>query len=169
MRVNYASIFERKRIMMNDIVVDKLTLSYPDGFHIMDAGEKERLNFLGGDTGECLSDPDRHIIISIGYKSAGGLGFLVSAKDAAKKTEAAIRKAMLSFSYHLNGFDKRSIGGEDAEGFRYEYEAQGISMYAESVVVKHEHTLYYLHFYARKELLEESLAVWGDILSSAGF
>jgi len=129
MWVNCVSIFERKRIMMNGIAIEKLTLSYPDGFHIMDAGEKEKLNFLGGSTGECLNDPDRHIIISIGYKSAGGLGFLVSAKDAAKRTEAAIRKPMQAFSYHLNGFDKRSIGGEDAEGFRYEYEAQGISMY----------------------------------------
>lgn len=36
-------------------------------------------------------------------------------------------------------------------------------------VAKHEKILYYLHFYARKELLEESLAVWNDILSSAGF
>ena len=96
---------------MNGIAVEKLTLSYPDGFHMMDAGEKERLNFLGGSTGECLNDPDRHIIISIGYKSAGGLGFLVNAKDAAKKTEAAIRKPMQAFSYHLIGFDKRISAG----------------------------------------------------------
>ena len=59
------------------------------------------------------------------------------------------------------------IGGEQAEGFSYAYEAQGVDMYGESYVIKYDRKLYYLNFYARGELLNESLEVWNRILSSA--
>lgn len=155
--------------MMNTVVSgDALTLSYPDGFHVMDSTEKSSLQFLGDASGECLSDPERHILISIGRKPIGGISsLLVSAKDAAKKAEAGIQKSMQQYGYQLNGFTAKGAGGEQAEGFSYEYEAQGIGMYAESYVIKHDRTLFYLNFYARKELLSESLEVWNEILSSA--
>lgn len=155
--------------MMNTAVFgDKLTLSYPDGFHVMDRAEKNSLQFFGGSTGECLSDPERHILISIGWKAIGGLSaLLITAKDAAKKMETSIRKPMQNYGYRLNEFAAKSIGGEQAEGFSYEYESQGTHMYGESYAVKQARTFYYLNFYARKELLEESQNVWNMILSFA--
>ena len=50
--------------MINNVVLgDKLTLSYPEGFHVMDDAEKSGMQFVGGSTGECLSDPERHILL----------------------------------------------------------------------------------------------------------
>lgn len=147
---------------------DKLTLSFPESFHVMDESEQGGMRFYGGSRGQCLSDPERHILISVGRKSIGGISaLLVSAKDAAKRMEASIRKPMQAYGYRLNSFLAKDVGGKQAEGFGYEYEAQGIGMYGESFVVKQDRTLYYLNLYARQERKAESMEVWSAILSSA--
>ena len=155
--------------MTNTVVLgDKLTLSYPEGFHVMDSSEKSGMQFFGGSTGECLSDPERHILISIGWKSIGGIAsLLISAKDAAKKMEASIRKPMQNYGYRLNEFTSKRVGSEEAEGFCYEYESQGTGMYGESYAVKRGKELYYLNLYARREQRDETIDVWNTILSSA--
>ena len=147
---------------------DKLTLPCPDGFHVMDETEQSGIRFFGDSPGRCLSDPERHILISVGRKTLGGLStLLINAKDAAKRMEASIRKPMLEYGYRLNGFAAKSVGSERAEGFSYEYESQGTGMYGESYVVKRDKALYYLNLYARKEQRPDSLEVWTTILSSA--
>ena len=147
---------------------DKLILSYPDGFHVMDDTEKSDMRFYNGSSGTCLSDPERHILVSIGWNPIKGLSaLLIRAEDAAKKMETGIRKPMQQYDYRLIGFVSKEIGNEKAEGFSYEYETQGIPMYGESYVVRHDGVLYYLNCYLRKELANESLEVWNAILSSA--
>ena len=68
---------------------------------------------------------------------------------------------------HLDGFLSRAVGGETAEGFSYDYEAQGIRMSAESCVVKHGKVFYYLHIYTREEYKDENLKLWSELLSTA--
>ena len=150
------------------ITGETLSLGYPDGFHIMTGEELSKMNVYGGGTGEGLSDPDRHILITVGYKHAGALtGLLANAKDAAGSMEGRLKKLMQPYGYKKGGFCTKTVGNESAEGFSYEYEAQGIGMYGESYVIKRGKTFWYLHFYARTELKAESLKVWYDILSSA--
>lgn len=154
--------------MITAKMAEGLTLAYPEGFHVMTESEKSGMQFFGGLPGECLSDPERHILISVGLKTVGGVSaFLIGEKDAVKKAEASIRKLMQKYGYRLLGFAEKSVGSEKAEGFSYEYESQCIGMYGESCVVKRGKVLYYLNFYARRELLGESLDVWNMILSSA--
>ena len=145
-----------------------LILSYPDGFHVMDEREREKLIIMGNGPWQGLSDPERHIIITVGWKALGGLSaMLVSAKDAVKSMEAKIEKPMRAFGYRPCGNLSKDVDGERAEGFCYEYEAQGVGMYAESYVLKRDKVFYYLHFYARTELKAGSLDIWNDILTSA--
>ncbi len=145
-----------------------LTMTFPEGFHVMDASERKEINILGDGPSEILTDPDRHIIVSIGWKPLPLLSsMLLGAKDGAKNTKAAISKAMDPYGFHANETLKKSLGSDTAEGFSYDYTAQGISMYGESYVVKHNKTFYYLYLYARAERKEESLRVWDEILASA--
>ena len=145
----------------------ELSFAVPDGFHVMDESERAKLSFLGKGPGECITDPDRNVIISFGWKSAGLAALLLSAKDAAKQVESDIRKPMRSYGYHADGFLSRAVGGETAEGFSYDYEAQGIRMSAESCVVKHGKVFYYLHIYTREEYKDENLKLWSELLSTA--
>ena len=157
--------------MKNTITINhELGISYPDGFHVMDPGERQRLRVLEDGPVKCLSDPERHIMISIGYKQPPKLALMMlNAKDIAKNAEKKIRKAMQPFGYRPAGFTDRSMGGEKAYGFAYEYEAQGTGMYAETFALKKGKTVYYLHFYARKALQEESAALWKEICDSMYF
>ena len=147
---------------------DALTISCPEGFHVLDEAERGKLNFIQDGPGGGISDPERHILISVGWKPFGGLSaMLLGIKDVAKSMEGRVRKPMQNYGYRLDGFVSGNVGNEKAEGFRYEYEADRIRMYAESYVVKYKKVLYFLHFYARRELKDESLEIWNEILLSA--
>ena len=50
------------------LIYDQIELTCPDGFHEMTEDEKNALDFWGGSDGVCLSDPQRHMTISIGIK-----------------------------------------------------------------------------------------------------
>ena len=111
------------------ILNDELKLAYPEGFHVLSAEEMDRMQFLEKGAGICLSDPERHILISVGWKRPGVLaGLMLNAGDLAKNSEKTIRKAMQNMGYRCRGFEKRQIAGNRAEGFGYEYSAQGVEM-----------------------------------------
>ena len=145
----------------------ELRFSCPDGFHVMEAEERSRLNFFGDGECECLSDPDRHMIISIGWECLRGLATALNgAANAAKTMEKKICKPMQQYGYRLEKRKDAVLDGEAAKGFCYEYEAQGISMVGESFACRRNKTMYYLHVYYRKALQEESASVWEEILAS---
>lgn len=156
-------------VHMAKLFVNKeLELAYPDSFHVMSEEERSKLTFIAEGTGECLSDPENHAVITIGWKTVNGLAsFILSQKDMAKNMEAQIRKPMQSFGIRTESAGSKNIGWKKGNGFRYHYEAQGIGMYGESYVVKSGKTFYYLHFYTREETKEQSLPGWEALLASA--
>ena len=147
-----------------------LTLSFPEGFHVMDEAEWSKMRLLAGGEGAGLSDPERHMIVTTGYKQAGGFSAaLLSAKDLAKNMEKQICKAMAALGCKSEGVKQRAIGGREAHGLRYGYTAQGTAMTGESWVIKEKKEIWYLHGYMRTELLAASLTVWEEMLDSASF
>ena len=64
---------------------NKLTLSFPDTFHVMSGEDREALTFLAEGPGDCLSDPDRHMIISRLEGARVVLLFAVEYKGCRKK------------------------------------------------------------------------------------
>ena len=113
-----ADIYGKAEIIMDNRLIagNILTLDCPDGFHIMTGEEFSKLNVYGGENGEGMSDPDRHIIVTVGYKPVGALtGLIVSAKDAAKGMEARLKKPMQAYGYKLIGFCSKTVGNENAE------------------------------------------------------
>lgn len=147
---------------------NSLSLSIPDSFRKLDEAERKKMKMLADGPGMCFSDPDRHIIISIGWKELGLLpSLLVSARDAADNSQKAISQAMQPYGYRFHETFAEDIGGKSAPGFSYEYEAQGISMHGETCVIKHNKVLYYLHIYMRRDLKEDSTKLWKNILATA--
>lgn len=151
------------------ITINDLQILCPDGFHEMSEGERSKLNFYKDGPGVCLSNPDMHIIVSIGWTKSGFASLMMNEKEAARNAEEKISKPMKAYGYQLEGFSDYSLGGEKACGYRYHYTAQGIAMTGETIVVKYRKVFYYLNFYARTELLEESLQVWQKMLDSIEF
>lgn len=152
--------------MNEPLQCNALTVTYPDGFHVMTPEERRALQYAASGEGECLRDEERHIIVSIGWKPLGGLlNLLFSVRDAAKNMEQQIGRLMQPFGWQCTGKLQKRIDGAAAEGFGYTYKAKDTAMYAQSLAVKHGKTIYYLHVYVRAALKDESLAVWNELLS----
>ncbi len=145
-----------------------LVLSIPDGFRELDEAERDKMNMLEDGPGKIFTDPDRHIIISVGWKPLGFVtSLLLGTKDAANNMKTSIRRAMEPYNFHEGPSCRKTLDRETIDGFSYSYEAQGIKMYSEAYVTKHNKVFYYLYIYAREELKEESLRTWNSILASA--
>ena len=151
-------------ITMNDV----LKLSCPDGFHVLDKEEMAKLRFNEEGSGVCLSDPERHMIVSAAYKQIGGFSsFLLNDKDLLKNLETAMRKAQKPFGYNAAGDVTRSVGGRIAKGIAYTYTAQEIPMYSESLLIREGKTVYYFHVYSREALKEGNMSVWDELLNTS--
>lgn len=144
-----------------------LVVTPPDGFHVMTEEERHGMTLLEDGPWVGLSDPDRHILVTMGWKQVNKLAAkMLSGRNLAENMEKQVRRAMAALGYQPDGFRERQIAGTSAHGFGYEYTAQQIDMSAESYVLKMDATLYYFHFYARSERKEESLVVWNSLLES---
>ena len=55
------------------VLNNEMQLSYPDGFHVMSEEELSKMTFYGEAPGWCISDPERHIDLSVSWKKTNGL------------------------------------------------------------------------------------------------
>ena len=149
---------------------NELKLTCPEGFREMSKEELSGYNFYSEAPGWCVNDADRHIMVSVSWKQVPGLfAKMLKVKDVAKSMEGQMAQAMKAFQYKLVEFTARTPGGKEAEGFHYDYTVQDTGMSGESLCVKNRNTFYYLHFYYRTALKEESMAVVDEILQSASW
>ena len=97
------------------ILNNELKLPVPEGFHVMDEEEVSRLRLLEEGPFAGLSDPERHMMITVGWKRLGSLtALMVNAGDVARHTEKTIHRAMAQMGYHCEGFRERQIAGAGA-------------------------------------------------------
>ena len=152
---------------MNDIKLNTLRLHYPEGFHVLSDEELSKYNYYNGKPSWAISDPDRHILSCVSWKKANAFAkMLFKSKDVAKSMESKLKELMVQYEYEFKESISRSLDGERADGFKYTYTAQDIAMTGESFSVIREKTYYYIHFYYRQELEEESLSVINGMLDS---
>lgn len=152
---------------MEILLNNEWKMTCPDGFVRLDENERRSLHFIAEGAGECLSDPERHMLVTLGWKKVSGLAvLLLSGRDLARQMEKRISAPMQPFGYRLDKWCERQLDGGLAVGFRYRYRAQETDMMGESYVLKSGKTLYYFHLYARAALEEESLACWETMLDS---
>lgn len=153
--------------MKTVIFNDELKVGYPEGFHVMDEEELKEISILENGPLICLKDPDRHMIVTVACKKVGGFAsFVLNQKDIAKKMEGFVGSAQKEYGYRLCDFIMRNAGDRLADGFCYNYEAEGMEMYAEALTLKRGKKIFYFYLYAREELRKKSIQVWEEILAS---
>ncbi len=156
--------------MEQKILNDELSLSWPEGFCVMEEAEVNAMQFVEKGACFCLKDPEKHLIAVVGWKRIRGLAaMLLNDRDLARQMEESIRKPMGAFGYRLEGYTDRSLGGKPAGGIRYTYTAQDTPMYGESWVVKSGKTVYYFHVYIREGLKDDGIPAWEQILDSVSW
>lgn len=146
-------------------IENKLYMDCPEGFRQLSEEELQKMNMIARGKGLCISDSERHIVISVAWTQVNPLSsWLLGTRETAGSMARHIGKSMKPFSYYWLNNVKREIDGQVARGLDYEYVVQGINMTGESLVVKVEENLFYFHMYGRKVRRDESLAVFNEIL-----
>ena len=150
---------------MGEFGIKMLKIPYPDGFHVMNEEERSELNLIGGGETVCLTDPDRHMTVTVGCRQEKLFAALMlGAEDFSKKMEQSVGQMMKQYRFTECGHEKRSIAGMRASGFSYEYESGGIGMAGQSFIAKSGRTVYYFHCYSRSDLKDENLLIWKNML-----
>lgn len=153
---------------MNETVLNgELTLQVPDGFHTMTEKDMEGMRYAKGAPNWCVKDPERHIIISMSWKKSLLGAFLMKPKEVVRYLESAIRTQMLPFGYQNKGAVTEDVGGVEAQGFLYFYDAEGIEMAGVTLSLKRNKQFYYIYCYMRRELMDESLQLLRQIFTGA--
>ena len=127
------------------VLNNEMQLSYPDGFHVTSEEELSKMTFYGEAPGWCISDPGRHIDLSVSWKKTNGL-----------------------FAKILNTREIAKNMGR-ADGYLYAYEVQGTGMAGESLYLKNRNTFYYIHCYFRDALRDASLPVLDEIFGTVNW
>lgn len=152
---------------MEEKIGGDLTVSFPEGFRRMTEGEMKKLNRLEDGPGVFMTSPERHIIVTVGWKKIALLAsLLLSAKDIAKNAGGRIARAMKPCGCSEPAYTERTVAGSRAHGFRYAYTAENVPMEAETCILKRGRVVLYFNFYAREALKEESFSVWESVLAS---
>ena len=152
--------------MKTTVEVGQMILSCPEGFREMDEEEKDAVTMTGG-TGVCLTFPDRHIVMTAGYKEINFFSAaILSLKDIMKGTENDIRRMMKPYEYRSEKNSLKDIGPVEAAEIPYTYTARDTKMYGCTYIFKMKRTLYYLHWYTREALREENSTVLKEVLDS---
>lgn len=153
---------------MNEALINGgLSISYPDGFHVMDDAEQARIFLEEAPNRWGIWDTGRHIIIALMWNTSSGfLAKLSSPKSQAERVEARARKAYKAAGYRCLGFSETQVAGRDAHAVRFEYQVQGVQQVAEVAVFNDKATYYFVYGYLRKENAEVGDAVLDEVLAS---
>ena len=157
---------------MNDVTLNgELCLSYPDGFHVLDADEMARVFPNDGPNRWGIWDTERHMIVSVQWHESNVLlAGLVSTKDLARRVAAEAGKAYKSNDYEVGELYQTTLCGEEAWGVSFRYEVSGVYQIAYAIVFKHvvetTNCTYTLSFFEREENAEASEQVFRALLDS---
>lgn len=152
---------------MGQIILHKMSLSYPEGFTELTKEEISQMNNTDGPPQFALNDSVRHMIVSGACRQASGFqAFMLNAKDVATEMEKQVSKPMKAYGYKRDKFLLREADGLKGAGFSYTYTASEVDMCGESYVFEKDKVFYYLYFYYRKELIDEGRAAAEEILQS---
>ena len=150
---------------VNTNLDNKLFVECPEGFHLLDDEELAAMTFLDDGSKLCMSEPDKHILISISNKRINGFSsMMLKTSDVAGNMIKQIAQGMKPYGFKQLNTVEKIVAGRKAEGLDYEYEAQGIGMSGESLVLKNGKDLYYFHFYCRKETAAAGFEKFREIL-----
>lgn len=162
--------------MANALLNNQLHVSYPATFEVMNAEEAAKTFMSDVPNRWAIRDDNAHIIVAITWHEsrAGLLQKLASTKDLAKRAEHKARSAIRSGgSQSVSELRQSQICGEEAWGFDYAYEVQGVRQVSEVQLFKHAvgkvSCCYTIYYYARQENAQRSHEVLDQIIASLKF
>lgn len=153
-----------------NVLNDEMRVPLPEGFHVMSDEERNSISKGQKAPDWVMADEERHILFSASWKAIPAFAsFLLGAKDMAKNMKKRYGEAAESAGYTFGEIRKIMIGGEKAYGYPFSYEAEGVAMCGDSIVVKKGKNYYFFHTYYREAMKEESEKLLEELYGSISF
>ncbi len=153
--------------MNNALLHNELSVSFPEGFHVMDRDEMKKLYLDDNPNRWGIWDTERHIIITVFWHQTNGiLAALADEKSVAQSTESRLSRGLKKYHYKCLGFFSTPLCGQEVPGFRYEYTLGDVVQVGETILLKQGKTCYTIYYYERKNRSYSDHEVFEEVLRS---
>ncbi|MCR4841457.1 MAG: hypothetical protein K5848_07960 [Lachnospiraceae bacterium] len=147
------------------LINNELNVPCPAGFHVMDEKERSKYKMTGKGEYVGLSNPDIHMMITVGVKKLNAfIKLLLKPKDFAKGMRNCIVKGNKPYGIKAEELKDLTLAGAPAKGFSYTYTVRDIAMTGRAYAVFTDNTVYYVYQYVRTEFDEEFKDVFENFL-----
>lgn len=153
--------------MKEAIINNEIRLYYPENYVILNEEELRELYKNDDPNRWVVRNKDEHIAIAVlwqGYNRA--LTALADLKATAKRNEQLMKNGLHSYSYKCNGFISEEVCNQTAQGYCYEYEIDGISQHARTLLFKVGRNIYGITCYTRGPMSEYAADLFNQVLAS---
>ena len=136
--------------MQSTMLNGHFEVSYPNGFHVLDAEEQQRVFLQETPDRWAIRDEKLHILFTVQWhRSNAMLVKVASAKDQAKRIGKAARKAYAKQGFSGGEPFRTEFCGQSTWGVRFQHQVDGVVQDVEAVVAKHEDCMYMAYTYRR--------------------
>ena len=153
--------------MKEAIINNEIRLYYPENYVILNEEELRELYKNDDPNRWVVRNKDEHIAIAVlwqGYNRA--LTALADLKATAKRNEQLMKNGLHGYSYKSNGFISQEVCNQTAQGYCYEYEVEGISQHARTLLFKVGRNIYGITCYTCGPMSEYAADLFNQILAS---
>ncbi len=143
-------------MMKQQIINDTFALQIPDGFEILTEDDLRKMYRNAGDPFRWgVRDAENHVIIlALWKKYPALLSWTLDLKAIVKKNEQLTGKAHAAHGYRFLEFFSMQAGDEEAEGYRFSYDKEGMTQVCSNCLVRDGRTIYAFMCVGREENLE---------------
>ena len=153
--------------MKEAIVNSEIKLNYPDHYEVLNEEQLRELYNNDDSNRWAVRNTEEHVTISVlwqGYNKL--LAALADLKSTAKRNEQLMSAGLRGYSYKCNGFISEEVCGQTAQGYCYEYEIEGISQHARTLLFKAGRNIYGITCYTRGPMSESAAELFSQVLAS---
>ncbi len=144
-----------------------LSIAVPEGFQPMSPEELRSLYRNDDPDRWGAWDKDRHVILTVSWKQYPALlSALADIRAVARRNRQLTEKEYAGHDYRPGGFFSLQTGAVRLEGYRFSYRLDSMVQCAETVLMKHQKTVYSITCVGREENAEEDSRTFRGILES---
>ena len=151
--------------MEKEIINNAFSMTVPEGFLRMSAGELAQLFRDNNPNRWGVWDHERHAVVTVQWQQYSSLLLhLADLKSIAKRNEQLTRRCYQENGYRLDGFFSRRVCGMAGEGYRYACRPGDTDQEIETVLIKKGSVVYSLNCIGRPENRQANQALFDAIL-----
>ena len=154
--------------MGRQIINETFTLQIPDSFEVLSEDDLRKMYRNIGDPFRWgVRDTENHVIMTALWKQYPALlSWMLDLKAIVKKNEQMTGKVHAAHGYRFLEFFSMQAGDEEAEGYRFCYDREGMTQVSNIFLIKDGRTIYSFICVGREETMERDRETFRRIMET---